>query len=71
VVQTLLVINPNASSAVTQAIDDAMAPLGHAGTAIEVVGLADGPPGIETQQDVERVVPLIIRTIRERNDAHG
>jgi Asp/Glu/hydantoin racemase len=49
-VQTLLVINPNASSAVTQAIDDAIAPLGHAHTAIEVVGLAGGPPGIETNR---------------------
>lgn len=68
----LLVINPNSSSAVTGAIDQAMAPLrSNSGTTIEVVGIADGPSGIETQAHVEQVVPLVLRTIRERPDASG
>jgi len=66
----LLVINPNSSVAVTEGIDRAMAPLRAAtSTGIEVVRLKEGPPGIETQQDVERVVPLILRRVCEDNDA--
>ena len=42
----ILVINPNSSASVTAAIDDAVAPLRIAGGPdIEVVGLAEGPPG--------------------------
>jgi len=68
----LLVINPNSSTEVTEAIDRAMAPLRAAsGVGIKVVRLEDGPPGIETQQDVESVVPLIVRRIRDTNDAGG
>lgn len=68
----LLVINPNSSIKVTEAIDRAMAPLRAASsTTISVVRLEDGPPGIETQQDVESVVPLIVRRIRDSNDAAG
>jgi len=66
----LLVINPNSSIDVTKGIDRAMTPLRSlTGPTIEVVRLEDGPPGIETQQDVESVVPLIIRRVREENDA--
>jgi allantoin racemase len=68
----LLVINPNSSEAVTRGIDRAMAPLRvDQPTIIDVVRLPAGPPGIESQQDVESVVPLIIRRIRESNDADG
>jgi Asp/Glu/hydantoin racemase len=49
-----------------------MAPLRAAtSAAIDVVRIAEGPPGIETQEDVESVVPLILRRIRETNDAAG
>ncbi len=66
----LLVINPNSSVEVTKGIDRAMTPLRTpTGPAIDVVRIAEGPPGIETQQDVESVVPLIVRRVREDNDA--
>lgn len=70
--QLLLVINPNSSVSVTNGIDRAMAPLRRdAGPRIEIVGLKDGPAGIETQADVESVVPLILNEIRRRDDAAG
>ncbi len=50
----ILVINPNSSSAVTQALDLALQPLrGQGGPAIDCVTLPDGPPGIETQAHVD------------------
>lgn len=69
-VERILVVNPNASSAVSTAIDEALEPMRSvAGPIIEVIGTPDGPPGIETQQHVEEVVPLVLRTIRQRPDA--
>lgn len=58
----ILVINPNSSASVTAAIDEAVAPLRIAGGPdIEVVGLAEGPPGISSQRDAASVVmPLVI-----------
>jgi Asp/Glu/hydantoin racemase len=64
---TILVINPNSSVAVTQGIADAVAPLRIAGgPAIECATLAEGPPGIETQQHVDGVVAPLTRLVRER-----
>jgi allantoin racemase len=66
----IVVINPNSTEAVTAAIDAALAPLRMAGgPAIECVTLADGPPGIETQAQVEQVVSPICRLVRARDDA--
>ena len=67
----ILVINPNASVAVTQAIDAAIAPLRlPGGPAITVAGLAAGPPGIVTQVDADGVVmPLVEWVARDDADA--
>ena len=67
----ILVINPNSSASVTAAIDDAVAPLRVAGgPEIEVVGLAEGPPGISSQRDADGVVmPLVGRVCRDDADA--
>ena len=66
----IIVINPNATEAVTAAIDTALGPWRMAGgPAIECVTLAEGPPGIETQAHVEQVVPPICRLVRAREDA--
>jgi hypothetical protein len=63
----IVVINPNSTVAVTDAIDEAVAPLRMAGgPAIVCVTLAEGPPGIETQAHVEQVVQPISRLIRAR-----
>jgi Asp/Glu/hydantoin racemase len=66
----IVVINPNSSAAVTAAIDRAVAPLRMAGgPAIECVTLAEGPPGIETQAQVEQVVRPLARLAAARDDA--
>lgn len=55
------VVNPNSSEVVTAGIDAALAPLRMAGgPEILCLTLAEGPPGIVTQFDVQRVaVPLV------------
>lgn len=60
----ILVINPNASVPVTQAIDAALQPLRLAGgPLIETTRLVDGPPGIATQRDADSVVAPLQRLI--------
>lgn len=58
---TLYVINPNSTRAVTAGIAAALEPLRSAdGPAIECLTLASGPPGIQSQYDVESVtLPLV------------
>lgn len=69
-VPRILVINPNSSAAVTQAIDDAVSPLREPGLpSIDVHGLAEGPRGIQSQVDVESVVPPLLRCLREQRAA--
>lgn len=64
----ILVINPNSTEAVTQGIDEAMAPLRLAGgPEIECVTLKEGPPGIETQQHVDSVIAPMLKLVRERS----
>jgi len=53
---TLFVINPNSSQTVTDGIDAAIAPLRDWGHPIECLTLAEGPPGIETDQHVTDVI---------------
>ncbi|MGH6905583.1 MAG: aspartate/glutamate racemase family protein [Geminicoccaceae bacterium] len=68
--ERIVVINPNATVAVTAAIDAALGPWRMAGgPVIECVTLAEGPPGIETQAQVEQVVRPICRLVRARADA--
>ena len=63
---TIFVINPNSTEAVTRGIDAAVAPLRMAGgPAIECLTLAEGPPGIQTQRDVDGVVQPLCRLIGE------
>lgn len=61
----LLLINPNANVTVTQEIATAMDPLrGHPDVVIDVEGLPDGPPGIQSQLHIEQVVPLLLNRIQ-------
>jgi Asp/Glu/hydantoin racemase len=57
---TILVINPNSNEGVTAGIDAALEPLRMAGgPAIRALTLKEGPPGIQSQHDVESVtLPL-------------
>jgi allantoin racemase len=58
---SIIVINPNSNEAVTAGIDTALERLRMpGGPEIRCVTLKEGPPGIQTQQDVESVVlPLV------------
>jgi Asp/Glu/hydantoin racemase len=58
---TIYVINPNSNEAVTAGIDAAVTPLRSSdGPAIACVTLREGPPGIQSQCDVDGIVgPLL------------
>jgi allantoin racemase len=56
----IVVINPNSSEQVTAGIDAAIDPLRKLGVPIRCVTLAEGPPGIETQAQADRVVPPML-----------
>jgi allantoin racemase len=68
----ILVINPNSSATVTFAIDQALQPLrARSSIEIEVTRLADGVAGIQSQNDVESVVPPLLARIRsQKADAY-
>jgi Asp/Glu/hydantoin racemase len=60
----IIVINPNSTVAVTEDIDRALEPLRFAdGPEIVCLTLAEGPPGIETQEHVDSVVQPIRRRV--------
>src|SRR5271167_1789338 len=66
----ILVVNPNSTDAVTQVIDDTMAPLRiPGGPEIRCVTLAEGPPAVESQSDADGVILPLCRLIRE-TEAH-
>ncbi|HXJ51993.1 MAG TPA: aspartate/glutamate racemase family protein [Burkholderiales bacterium] len=62
--ERILVINPNSTEVVTRGIDAAVEPLRMAGgPAIDCVTLKEGPPGIETQQQVDAVVGPMLQLL--------
>jgi Asp/Glu/hydantoin racemase len=62
--QDILVINPNSNPAVTQAFDEALAPLRFSGgPTIRCAMLTEGPFAIETQKDAEQAVMPLRRMI--------
>ena len=64
----ILVVNPNSTVAVTEGIARALEPLRMAdGPQFECVTLAEGPPGIQTQRDVDGVVGPLGRLIAGRD----
>jgi len=63
---TIYVINPNSTARVTKEIDAAVAPLRLAGgPAIECLTLAEGPPGIQSQRDVDGLIPALLKRAAE------
>lgn len=59
---TIYVINPNSTARVTREIDVAVASLRIAGgPAIECLTLAEGPPGIQSQRDVDGLIPALLK----------
>lgn len=68
--QTILVINPNSTEAVTRSMDEALDALRLAGgPEIRCTTLPEGPPGIQSQRDVDFVVPHLCRRIEADNEA--
>jgi len=66
--QRILVINPNSTQAVTDGIDRALEPLRlSGGPGFECVTLREGPPGIQSQRDVDSVIGPLTRLIAERD----
>jgi allantoin racemase len=62
--ERILVINPNSTEVVTRGIDEAVQPLRlEGGPAIDCVTLKEGPPGIETQQQVDGVVAPLLNLV--------
>src|ERR1700685_4397632 len=68
---TIYVINPNSTQSVTDGIDEALDPLrSDDGPEIECLTLTEGPPGIQSQRDVDGVVaPLLKRAPALENQA--
>jgi Asp/Glu/hydantoin racemase len=59
---TIYVINPNSNESVTAGIDAAVAPLRSGdGPDIVCVTLLEGPPGIQSQRDVDGIVGPLLR----------
>lgn len=66
--QRILVINPNSTQTVTDGIDRALDPLRlPGGPVFECVTLAEGPPGIQTQCDVDGVIAPLSKLIASRD----
>src|SRR3954468_4549390 len=63
-VERILVINPNSTEVVTRGIDEALQPLRlEGGPAIDCATLKEGPPGIESQQQVDGVVAPLLNLV--------
>lgn len=66
----IVVINPNSNTAVTLGFEEALAPLKRpGGPDIICATLAEGPFGVETQADVERVALPLAAFVAARPDA--
>ena len=67
---SVIVINPNSTRSVTRGIDHALEPLRLPGGAtIECRTLEEGPPGIQTQHDIEQVILPLCRLIADERSA--
>jgi allantoin racemase len=68
-IASILVINPNSNPAVTQGFDDALKPLrSPGGPEILCETLAEGPFGVESQADVDRVAMPLAALVAGRPD---
>jgi Asp/Glu/hydantoin racemase len=69
--KTLIVINPNSSQAVTDAIDTAVDPLRSFGVPIRCLTLAEGPRGIESQRQADLTIAPMLNLAAAQKDAAG
>lgn len=69
--KSLIVINPNSSQTVTDAIDLAINPLRRFGTPIRCLTLAEGPLGIESQKQADLTITPMLDLAAAQTDAAG
>jgi Asp/Glu/hydantoin racemase len=70
--RSLIVINPNASTRVTEGIDSAVEPLRSYSVPIRCETLAEGPPGIESQRQADlTIAPMLGLAARLEPEALG
>ena len=69
--KSLIVINPNSSKTVTDAIDLAINPLRDFGILIRCLTLADGPLGIESQKQADLTIAPMLDLAAQQTDAAG
>ncbi len=70
--RTIFLINPNSTQAVTDAFDTGLASLRIAGgPKLRCLTLAEGPPGIQCQLDVENVTLPLVNLVRKLDAEHG
>ena len=67
----IVVVNPNASDAVTRSIEASVSTLSTEREPVRCVTLRDGPPAIESHADFERAIPCVGRFIRNETEAAG
>ncbi len=68
----IVVVNPNSSEAVTEAIDRTAAPFRlPGGPEIRALTNREGPPGVQSQADADGVVPQLRRIAREEGREAG
>jgi len=67
----LVVINPNSSQTVTDGINMAIDPLRSFGIPIRCLTLAEGPPGIESQQQADLTIAPMLKLAAAQNDVAG
>lgn len=69
---SIVVLNPNSSQSVTDALSEALEPLRFStGPAIRCATLAQGPPAIESDEQVAAVVEPVCDFVREHEDDSG
>ena len=69
--KSLIVINPNSSQTVTDAIDLAINPLRRFGTPVRCLTLAEGPLGIESQKQADLTIAPMLALAAAQTDAAG
>ncbi len=69
--KSLIVINPNSSQMVTDAIDLAINPLRRFGTPVRCLTLAEGPLGIESQKQADLTIAPMLALAKAQTDAAG
>lgn len=68
---SLVIINPNSSTAVTNGIDAAVDPLRRFGIPIRCLTLAEGPKGIESQRQADLTIAPMLALAATQSDAAG